>query len=132
LIDRLLAAGHRDSGESGGLEWEIPRGTSDEWTTEATELHAAWWKARIARHKDIDASIAANAPFEYLYDKPYEDKKAVRMAGGQRSSVPGAPATALAPSEPTRRRRQGGRRWPIDRNGNLPQFDVPHCHRRVE
>ena len=62
-------------------EWQIPRDSDDEWTTEAKELLAAWWKARIARQKDIDASIAANAPFEYLYDKPYEDRKAVRVAG---------------------------------------------------
>ena len=62
-------------------EWEIPRNTDDEWPTEIRELHAAWWKARIARQRDIDASIAANAPFEYLYDKPYEDRKAVRVAG---------------------------------------------------
>ena len=31
--------------------------------------------------KEIDASIAAKADFEYLYDKPYEDKKKVRVAG---------------------------------------------------
>jgi adenine-specific DNA-methyltransferase len=30
---------------------------------------------------EIDASIAAKAEFEYLYDKPYENKKAVRVAG---------------------------------------------------
>ena len=30
---------------------------------------------------EIDASIAAKAEFEYLYDKPYEDKKKVRVAG---------------------------------------------------
>ena len=29
----------------------------------------------------IDASIAAKAEFEYLYDKPYDDKKRVRVAG---------------------------------------------------
>ena len=48
---------------------------------EAIRLHAAWWKHRIARQQEIDASIAANADFEYLYDKPYEDKKKVRVAG---------------------------------------------------
>ena len=62
-------------------EWRIPRDNDDDWSANAKELHAAWWKARIARQKDIDASIAANAPFEYLYDKPYEDKKVVRVAG---------------------------------------------------
>jgi adenine-specific DNA-methyltransferase len=40
-----------------------------------------WWEARIARQKEIDASIAAKAEFEYLYDKPYADNKKVRVAG---------------------------------------------------
>ena len=32
--------------------------------------------------REIDASIAAKADYEYLYDKPYEDKKkVVRVAG---------------------------------------------------
>ena len=47
----------------------------------AKRLHAEWWQQRIARQKEIDASIAAKADFEYLYDKPYEDKKKVRVAG---------------------------------------------------
>ena len=33
------------------------------------------------RQKEIDASIAAKAEFEYLYDKPYEDRSKVRVAG---------------------------------------------------
>jgi adenine-specific DNA-methyltransferase len=37
--------------------------------------------AHIARQKEIDASIAAKADSEYLYDKPYEDKSKVRVAG---------------------------------------------------
>ena len=45
------------------------------------KLHAEWWQARIARQQEIDKSIAAKAEFEYLYDKPYEDKKVVRVAG---------------------------------------------------
>jgi len=40
-----------------------------------------WWTARIARQQEIDKSIAAKAEFEYLYDKPYENKKCVRVAG---------------------------------------------------
>lgn len=62
-------------------EWEIPRESDTEWNKEALELHADWWKARIARQQEIDASIAAKADYEYLYDKPYEDKKKVRVAG---------------------------------------------------
>jgi adenine-specific DNA-methyltransferase len=44
-------------------------------------LHAEWWQQRIARQKEVDASIAAKADFEYLYDKPYADQRKVRVAG---------------------------------------------------
>ena len=62
-------------------EWEIPREADAKWPDAAKKLHADWWQARIARQKEIDASIAAKAEFEFLYDKPYEDKKKVRVAG---------------------------------------------------
>lgn len=62
-------------------EWEIPRDADAKWSTEAKNLHADWWQQRVSRQKEIDASIAAKAEFEYLYDKPYEDKKRVRVAG---------------------------------------------------
>jgi adenine-specific DNA-methyltransferase len=86
--------------DSAWQEWEIPRElpepddvlgwkkikidscsrTSDE-GQRAKTLIKTWWEARIARQKEIDASIAAKAEFEYLYDKPYDDKKKVRVAG---------------------------------------------------
>ena len=62
-------------------EWEIPRDADAKWPSSAKEAHKKWWESRIARQKEIDASIAAKAEFEYLYDKPYEDKKKVRVAG---------------------------------------------------
>jgi adenine-specific DNA-methyltransferase len=62
-------------------EWEIPREPEKAWPETTKKLHAEWWQGRIARQKEIDASIAAKAEFEYLYDKPYEDKKKVRVAG---------------------------------------------------
>ena len=76
-------------------EWEIPRDISDIIGTEGgfqkavfdvspseiRKTHQQWWEARIARQKEIDASIAAKADSEYLYDRPYEDKKKVRVAG---------------------------------------------------
>jgi len=68
-------------------EWEIPRDIENDSFSrlpdkgqEAKTLLTSWWQARIARQKEIDASIAAKAEFEYLYDKPYEDKKCVRVA----------------------------------------------------
>ena len=79
-------------------EWEIPREldeahraaftkkadgkiSRDVGWEDAKKLHAAWWQQRIVRQREIDASIAAKADFEYLYDRPYEDKKKVRVAG---------------------------------------------------
>ena len=62
-------------------EWEIPREAEAQWRDAAKRLHDAWWQARIARQQEIDASIATKAEFEYLYDKPYEDKRTVRVAG---------------------------------------------------
>jgi len=62
-------------------DWEIPREPDKAWPEPTKKLHAEWWDARIARQKEIDASIAAKAEFEYLYDKPYADNKKVRVAG---------------------------------------------------
>ena len=62
-------------------EWEIPREADAKWPLEAKQLHANWWQARIKRQQEIDKSIAAKAEFEFLYDKPYDDKKKVRVAG---------------------------------------------------
>jgi adenine-specific DNA-methyltransferase len=77
-------------------EWEIPHDISDIIGTEgglqkvvlasgtpseARHTHTEWWEARISRQKEIDASIAAKAEFEHLYDKPYTDNRKVRVAG---------------------------------------------------
>ncbi|MGB2751880.1 MAG: site-specific DNA-methyltransferase [Pyrinomonadaceae bacterium] len=68
-------------------EWQIPREYATEDLEEVRDVVEAvgflheWWKARVARQKEIDASIAAGADFEFLYDKPYDDKKKVRVAG---------------------------------------------------
>lgn len=60
----------------------LPERPIDLWTNkEAIDIHAKWWEARIARQREIDASIAAKADFEYLYDKPYIDKDRIRVAG---------------------------------------------------
>ena len=62
-------------------EWEIPRDADESWTEEVQALHRQWWELRIARQREIDASISALAEYEYLYDKPYEDRSKVRVAG---------------------------------------------------
>ena len=63
------------------VEWEVPGDAPDDWPKAAAKPFAEFWEARIARQQAIDASIAAKAEFEYLYDKPYEDRKKVRVAG---------------------------------------------------
>ena len=78
-------------------EWEIPRELTDEHRQQIAQNEtrdgfypaddgpenwlAFWWRDRIARQKEIDASIAAKADTEYLYDQPYTDNSRVRVAG---------------------------------------------------
>ncbi|MEQ8672765.1 MAG: site-specific DNA-methyltransferase [Aggregatilineales bacterium] len=61
--------------------WEIPRELNDNSSNEAKILHSQWWDLRIERQQQIDASIAASAEYEYLYDQPYEDNSKVRVSG---------------------------------------------------
>ena len=78
LCERLSPA----IGQSKTLEeWEVPKNLPDDWPAGAQPLHAEFWETRIARQKAIDSSIARNAEFEYLYDKPYEDRSKARVAG---------------------------------------------------
>jgi adenine-specific DNA-methyltransferase len=63
------------------LEWEVPREAPADWPEAVRKALADFWGARIARQKAIEASIAAKAEFEFLYDRPYVDPKTVRVAG---------------------------------------------------
>ncbi len=62
-------------------EWELPQEAANDWVDEAKKLHSRWLEKSVLRQTEIDASIAAKADFEYLYDKPIEDKNTVRVAG---------------------------------------------------
>jgi len=63
------------------VEWEVPRDAPADWPATARQPLADFWAARIARQREIDASIARNADIEYLYDRPYIDNRKVRVAG---------------------------------------------------
>ena len=63
------------------LEWEVPSEAPSDWPAPAVEALSSVLEARRARQSAIDASIAAKADFELLYDKPYEDPRTVRVAG---------------------------------------------------
>jgi len=78
-------------------EWEIPHVLTDEQHQKIAQNEARdgfypaddgpenwlayWWRNRTDRQKEIDASIAAKADTEYLYDQPYTDNSRVRVAG---------------------------------------------------
>lgn len=66
---------------NGFMEWEIPREAPSGWPAPAQVALKRFWEARIARQREIDASIAAKAEFEYLYDKPFSDNGKTRVAG---------------------------------------------------
>ena len=88
-LDAVRLEQARISGGSGG---DLPRAKTHGCRVEAWDPREAGdWpengctpnggQARIARQKEIDASIAAKAEFEYLYDKPYPDNSRIRVAG---------------------------------------------------
>ena len=62
-------------------EWEIPREVDKSWQASVKQNHKEWWALRIKRQREIDASIAAKAEYENLYDKPYVGDNRVRVAG---------------------------------------------------
>ena len=79
-IKRLLRELNANLKRSYTLDTLSPR-PADPWPEAPAALHAEWWEHRIARQREIDASIAAKADYEYLYDKPCEDRGVVRVAG---------------------------------------------------
>jgi len=81
FTEEVAPAGGRRGNGGPWQEWEIPREAAADWPEEARVAHAEWWQQRIARQREIDASIAAKADTEFLYDQPYVDKDRVRVAG---------------------------------------------------
>lgn len=61
--------------------WQIPREPGEAWHESACALLAEYWKGWIGCKKENDANIARRAETVYLYDKPYENNKAVRVCG---------------------------------------------------
>lgn len=80
VMEPLRAAFNKTT-KSNWEEWEVPRELPADAPTSAAQPHAKWWDARVARQREIDASIAARADVEFLYDKPYIDNSRVRVAG---------------------------------------------------
>lgn len=62
-------------------EWDIPREPVATWSSEAKSALVSWWELRTAFQKAVNASISAKAEFENLYDRPFDDKSKIRVAG---------------------------------------------------
>jgi adenine-specific DNA-methyltransferase len=136
-LEPLRAALNGAAGES-WEEWEIPREAKENWPPNAKDLHARWWEARIARQKEIDESIARAADVELLYDRPYEDRGKVRVAGpftveslSPHRVIPGDEHEAgeeIEAAEGSRRRRS---KLPYERDGGTDFADIVIEHLRT-
>lgn len=62
-------------------EWEVPKEPNEDWPAQVKKLHREWLDVRNERHLELEASIASKANFEHLYDRPYEEKSKIRVAG---------------------------------------------------
>jgi adenine-specific DNA-methyltransferase len=62
-------------------EWEVPRALPASAPPAAHDPHAKFWQARRDRQKQMDAAIARNADTEFLHDRPYQKRNAVRVTG---------------------------------------------------
>lgn len=62
-------------------EWDVPFAFSEDWPEAARAPFDAFHKARQTMQAQMDASIAAHAGREVLYDRPQVDKSKVRVTG---------------------------------------------------
>lgn len=63
-------------------DWEIPHPEEPEQNNMIANFpsYTQYWNMRLARQKEMDASIAARSAFENRVDKPYEDKSRLRCS----------------------------------------------------
>ncbi len=62
-------------------DWQVPLEPEDDWPKKAKDLLSQWKELKKKKQAEIDASIARNGDVESLYDKPYEDKRKIRVTG---------------------------------------------------
>ena len=74
------SANYKGQGESPTEEPVVARLITHK-TGEAKKAIEKWWELRRERQTEIDAAIARHSDGEILYDKPFEDKKRLRVTG---------------------------------------------------
>ena len=79
--EKPLPPGGGGVGVRGLQEWEVPFDFPDDWPTAARPPFDAFHAARQAMQKQMDASIAAHADAEILYDQPAVSKTKLRITG---------------------------------------------------
>ncbi len=63
------------------LEWEVPFDFPEDWSAKSREAFDAFHAARQSMQRQMDASIAAHAESETLYDQPEKSKTKMRITG---------------------------------------------------
>lgn len=63
------------------MEWEVPFELPSDWPEEARKPFEAFHEARITMQEKMDASIAAHADQEILYDQPQVSRNKLRITG---------------------------------------------------
>ena len=71
-----------DFSKGGALsEWEVPFDFPEDWSAKIRESFDAFHAARQSMQRQMDASIAAHADSETLYDQPEKSKTKMRITG---------------------------------------------------
>ena len=77
----LLLSEFNDLMNSDLMDWQVPIKTNDEWPKQVKTVHAKLRSQIVNRQKAFDDSINAQADYELLFDRPFENNKKVRVAG---------------------------------------------------
>lgn len=83
-IGNKVKGGQAQGGQAQDLplqEWSVPFDFPADWPESARASFDAFHKSRQAMQKQMDASIAAHADQETLFDQPQPDKKKLRITG---------------------------------------------------
>lgn len=78
---RILQHKLNDLLEVSWEEWDMPREPGVSWSPKARDTHRMLLEKINSRQQEINASIATNAEFKYLYDQPYQADNTVRVSG---------------------------------------------------
>ena len=62
-------------------EWDLPSSANPDWSAGAERVYQELTREIATRKLTITESVNAKADFKYIYDKPFEDKQCVRVAG---------------------------------------------------